>query len=72
MENARRNRRSQVSIKRPYCILSRYILILGPLRSDSDDVHKNVGENRLRLLSLFFSRLFQGAQLLKRRELGWS
>ena len=25
-------------------------------------------KNRLRILSLFFSRLFQGAQLLKRRE----
>ena len=44
MENARRNRRPQVSIQRPYCILSRYILILGTLRSDNGDVHKNVAE----------------------------
>ena len=38
------------------------------LRSDNGDVHENFAEKyRLRILSIF-SRLFQGAQLLKRRE----
>ena len=40
---------------------------IGTLRSDNGDLHENVTENRLRILSLF-SRLFQGAQLLKRGE----
>ena len=40
------------------------------LRSDNGDVHENFAEKyRLRILSLF-SRLLQGAQLLKRREFG--
>ena len=41
--------------------------LIGTLGSDNGDVHENVAENRLHIISLF-SRLFQGAQLLKRRK----
>ena len=70
MENGRRNRRPQVSIQRPYCqVLSRYILILGTLRSDNGDRHKNVDENRLRILSPFFRDYSKGPSYLKEGNL---
>ena len=41
---------------------------MGTLRSDNSDVLENVSKKQT--LQHFFSRLFQGAQLLKRREFG--
>ena len=38
--------------------------------SDNGDVQENFAENRLRILSLFFSRLSSWTQLLKRTEFG--
>ena len=43
-------------------------LLLGTLRSNNGEVHENVAEKWTSHPFTFFSRLFQGAQLLKRRE----
>ena len=42
-------------------------MTLGTLRSDNDDVHEKVTENRLRILSNHFA-ISQVALLLKRKE----
>ena len=43
-------------------------LLLGTLRSNNGEVHENVAEKWTSHPFTFFSRLFQGAQLLKRRK----
>ena len=45
-------------------------LLLGTLRSNNGEVHENVAEKWTSHPFTFFSRLFQGVQLLKRREFG--